>query len=131
MRILVIDDSEVMLVYIRESLKSIGIKKIRIVKNGKAALEILKSSTELNDHRFMYNLIICDWLMPDMSGLEVLKQIKSNKDMSDIPFIMLTSVKEREMVSEAIAAGVSSYILKPFTADTLYEKIEIINSKGK
>jgi len=132
MSILIVEDSETMLCLIRESLKSFGVKKIKIAKNGIAALEIIKTMLLLSDQQFLFDCIICDWLLPgDISGLDILKSIRSNPETNKIPFIMLTSVKNREMITKAIASGVSAYILKPFTPESLYDKIESLVNKEK
>ncbi|MEE9118511.1 MAG: response regulator, partial [Calditrichia bacterium] len=70
-----------------------------------------------------YDLIFCDWNMPDMSGMEVLKKIRSDDELKDIPFIMVTAKAEEEKILAAIKAGVSNYILKPFTAKTINETL--------
>ena len=115
-KVLIADDFTEVTRFIRYSLKNIGFTNIREADSGKAVLRALKKEK--------YDLILCDWNMPDMSGMEILKKIRSNDELKDIPFIMVTATAEEEKVLAAIEAGVSNYILKPFTAETINETID-------
>ncbi|MBL6972331.1 MAG: response regulator [Desulfobacterales bacterium] len=114
-KVLIADDFTEVTRFIRYSLKNIGFTNIREADSGKAALRALKKEK--------YDLIFCDWNMPDMSGMEVLNKIRSDDELKDIPFIMVTASAEEEKILAAIKAGVSNYILKPFTAETINETL--------
>ena len=116
MKILIADDFPEVTKVMRYILKNIGFRNIREVYGGKAVLRALKKEK--------YDLIFCDWSMPDMSGMEVLKKIRSDDELKDIPFIMVTAEAEKEKILAAIKAGVSNYILKPFTAKTIIETLK-------
>lgn len=111
MKILIADDLPEVTRVIRNILKNIGFTNIREVDGGKAVLRALKKEK--------YDLILCDWNMPDMSGIEVLKKIRSDDELKDIPFVMVTAETEKEKILAAIKAGVCNYIVKPFTAETI------------
>ena len=115
MKILIADDFPEVRRVIRNILKNIGFKNIREADGGKAVLRALKKDK--------YDLILCDWNMPDMSGMEVLKITRSDDKLKDITFIMVTAETEKEKILAAIKAGVSSYIVKPFTAETVSAKL--------
>lgn len=114
--ILVIDDQALTRSMVKSILKGLGYAVVLVAENGPIALELLE--TEKVD------IIICDWNMPQMSGLEFLKKVRANPATRKIPFLMLTAEAYRENVSAAIAAGVSDYIAKPFTPDVLANKVE-------
>ncbi len=116
MKILIADDFPEVTRMMRYMLRNIGFKNIREADGGKAVLKALKKEK--------YDLIFCDWSMPDMSGMEVLKKIRSDDELKDIPFIMVTAEAEKEKILAAIKAGVSNYILKPFTAKTIGETLK-------
>ncbi len=118
-RILIVDDLEFPRMVIRNMLHDLGYEShnnILEAANGLEALEVLKET--------QIDLIVCDWLMPIMTGFELLQKIRATPEFAKIPFIMLTAEAEKENILEAIKAGVSQYIVKPFTAETLYQKIE-------
>ena len=73
-----------------------------------------------------FDLILCDWNMPEMSGLELLQAIRADDNLKDIPFVMVTAEAKKENIIEAVKAGVDSYIVKPFTAETIGEKLKKI-----
>ena len=110
-KILIADDFPEVTRVMRYMLKNIGCRNVREVDGGRAVLRALKKEK--------YDLIFCDWAMPDMSGVEVLKIIRSDDELKDIPFIMVTAEAEKEKILAAIKAGVSNYIVKPFTAETI------------
>lgn len=115
-KILVVDDFSTMRKIIRNILTQLGFKNILEADDGTTALEILNKEK--------IDLIISDWNMPKMSGLELLKAVRSNENTKDIPFIMVTAEAQRENILEAIKYRVSQYVVKPFTPETLKEKIE-------
>ena len=121
MGILVVDDFATMRKVIKNLLKQVGYKNITEAEDGGAALRVLKSQK--------IDFIISDWNMPNMNGLEFLKAVRADSELSDLPFLMVTAEALKENVVAAVKAGVSNYIVKPFTADTLNEKIRKIIEK--
>lgn len=117
-KILIADDFTEMRMIIRSILKNIGFTNINEADGGKAVLRLLKKQK--------YDLILCDWNMPDMPGVEVLRKIRSDDELKDMPFIMITAEAQKENILEALEAGVSSYIVKPFAAETITKKINEI-----
>lgn len=112
---------------------AMGVKDIVEADNGKDALDILKKKriTSKSSGRRMFDLIICDWMMPEMSGLELLRAVRSNSVLKSIPFLMVTAEHDRELVLQAIEEGVSDYVVKPFTADILEGKINKVLKRNK
>ncbi|SFM50478.1 response regulator [Thermodesulforhabdus norvegica] len=119
--VLIVDDFATMRRIIRNILRDLEFKKILEAEDGTAAVDILKTQK--------VDLIISDWNMPKMTGLELLKWVRSNEDTKDLPFLMVTAEAQKENVIEAVKAKVSNYIVKPFTAQTLAEKLEKILPK--
>lgn len=118
MRILIVDDARIMLEVTSHILKQIGFEDVVQADDGKSALEMLQDST--------FDLVITDWYMPKVDGLDLLKRIRSGKKTSNIPVLMVTSESAQPQILRAVAAGVTSYIVKPFTPATLQNKIETI-----
>ena len=118
MNVLVVDDFATMRRIVKGVLKDLGFKKFIQAENGKAALLELKKEK--------VGLIVSDWNMPEMTGLEFLKAVRSDEQFKQIPFIMVTAEGQKENIVEAIKAGVSNYIVKPFAPDTLKEKLEAV-----
>ena len=121
--ILIADDYAMTREMLRSILKQLGFSNVISVEDGKRVIE------RVRDEKI--DLIICDWNMPGMTGLEVLRAVRSNDVTRDLPFLMLTAEAYRENVVEAIKAGVNDYIAKPFTSQTLSEKIESVLRKNK
>jgi len=117
-KVLVVDDFATMRRIVKNVLKQLGYQNIEEAENGNEAYRLLQK----NHHGF----VVSDWNMPIMDGLEFLKQVRANPDLKDTPFLMVTAEAEKEKVVEAIKAGVNNYIVKPFTPDTLQEKIDQI-----
>ena len=120
-KVLVVDDFATMRKVIRNLLKQIGYENIVEAEDGVAALKILKSQK--------IDLIISDWNMPNMTGLELLKAVRADEEVKQTPFLMVTAEALQDNVVAAVKAGVSNYIVKPFTAETLNEKISKILEK--
>ena len=118
MKVLVVDDFSTMRRIVRNVLKQVGLTSIVEADNGKAALKVLKKEN--------IDLILCDWNMPEMSGIDLLKAVKSDDALKNIPFVMVTAEAQKDNILEAVKAGVSSYIVKPFTAETVSEKLGTI-----
>ncbi len=115
MKVLVVDDFATMRRIVRNILKQIGFTNIIEADDGKTALKVLKKEK--------CDLILCDWNMPEMPGIELLNNIRSDDELKDIPFVMVTAEAQKENIVEAVKAGVTSYIVKPFTAETVTEKL--------
>jgi two-component system chemotaxis response regulator CheY len=116
MKVLVVDDFSTMRKIVKNNLKGMGFNNIIEAENGQKALEELKKES--------VGLIISDWNMPVMTGLELLKAVRGDAGMKSIPFIMVTAEGQKDNVMEAAKAGVSNYVIKPFTPDTFSEKLQ-------
>jgi two-component system chemotaxis response regulator CheY len=121
MKVLVVDDFATMRKIIRNVLKQIGFEDITEAEDGTTALQLLKTEK--------VGLVVTDWNMPNMSGLDLLRNIRQNSQFGNVPVLMVTAEGLRENVLEAVKAGVSNYVVKPFTAEVLQEKIEAIFKK--
>ena len=118
MKVLVVDDFATMRRIVRNILKQLGFTNIVEADDGTTALEIMKTDK--------VDLVLCDWNMPKVSGLDLLKQMKADSDLKNIPFLMITAEAQKQNIIEAVKTGVSNYIVKPFTADTIAEKLKKI-----
>jgi two-component system, chemotaxis family, chemotaxis protein CheY len=118
LRILVVDDHSLTRTMVRAILKGIGFEQVNQAEGGSTAVEHI-----LNEE---VDLVICDWNMPEGNGLELLQSVRSREQYKTLPFIMLTAEAYRENVAAAMKAGVTDYIIKPFTADTLTEKLSVV-----
>ena len=117
MKTLVVDDFATMRKIVKNVLKQIDITDVTEAENGKQALEILKGNQG-------FELIVSDWIMPEMTGIEFLKACKGDEAIKKIPFIMVTAEAQKDSVIEAIKGGVDNYIVKPFTPVKLQEAIQ-------
>ena len=118
MKILIVDDYRTMLRIIRNLLKQLGFGNVDEALDGTEAYEKIENGN--------YGLIISDWNMEPMTGLELLKKIRATESMKHIPFIMVTAESKTENVLEAKKAGVNNYIIKPFNAETLKTKMTAV-----
>jgi two-component system chemotaxis response regulator CheY len=118
MKILAVDDFSTMRRIVRNILRQLGYSNILEADDGTSALEQLKHDK--------VDFIITDWNMPNMSGLDLLKAIRADSNLKDIPVLLVTAEALKENVVAAVQAGVNGYIVKPFTAETLKEKIDSI-----
>jgi two-component system, chemotaxis family, chemotaxis protein CheY len=116
--VLVVDDYNTMRRILRNLLSQIGFTKIEEAEDGSTGLRKMREKA--------YGLVISDWNMAPMSGLDFLKEVRSDGALKAVPFIMITAESKTENVVAAKAAGVSNYIVKPFNADTLKRKIEAV-----
>ena len=121
MKVLVVDDFATMRKIVRNILKQIGFEDITEAEDGSVALRLIKSEP--------VGLVVSDWNMPNMSGLDLLKEIRKNPQTASLPVFMVTAEGLKENVMEAVKAGVNNYVVKPFTAEVLQEKIETIFKK--
>jgi two-component system chemotaxis response regulator CheY len=118
MNILVVDDFSTMRRIIKNLLHDLGYQNVSEADDGNTALPMLRSGK--------FDFLITDWNMPGMPGLELLKIVRADAELSKMPVLMLTAEAKREQIIEAAQAGVSGYVIKPFTAVTLKEKIDKI-----
>ena len=118
MPILIVDDYKTMLRIVRNLLKQIGFENVDEATDGSAAL------TKLRDKD--YQLIISDWNMEPMTGLQLLKEVRNDSKLQTTPFIMITAESKPDKVIEARKAGVNNYIVKPFNAETLRAKLAAV-----
>ena len=118
MPVLVVDDYKTMVRIIRNLLKQLGFSEVDDAADGAEALERLRQRK--------YGLVISDWNMEPMTGYELLKELRTDEDLSRTPFIMVTAESKTENVIAAKKAGVSNYIVKPFNAATLKTKIDAV-----
>jgi len=117
-KVLVVDDFATMRRIVKGVLKQLGFAKITEAADGSEALDMLKKE--------QIGLIISDWNMPNMSGIDLLKAVKADESLKKIPFIMVTAEGMKENVVEAVKAGVNNYIVKPFTPETFSEKVSSV-----
>lgn len=118
MNILIVDDYKTMLRIISNLLKQLGFKNIEEATDGSEALRKLREGN--------FGLVISDWNMVPMTGLQLLKEVRADAKLKPLPFIMVTAESKTENVVEAKTAGVSNYIVKPFNAETLKTKLTAV-----
>lgn len=118
MRVLIVDDFPAMRKLIRNSLNEIGLVKVVEAVNGEEAVGKLE--------REKIDLVISDWNMPVMNGLQLLVHVRTSEELKNLPFIMLTAEGMKDHVVQAIRAGVSNYVVKPFTTEILEAKLKQI-----
>ena len=118
MKILIVDDFSTMRRIIKNLLRDLGFTNMVEADDGKSALPILRTGT--------VDFLVTDWNMPGMTGLELLKTVRSDPDLARLPVLMVTAEAKREQIITAAQAGVNGYVIKPFTAATLKEKIDKI-----
>ncbi|MFM1848989.1 MAG: response regulator [Pseudomonadota bacterium] len=116
--ILVVDDFAAMRKVVKTCLKQLGFQNIVEAEDGAKALEKLQNGE--------FKLVISDWNMPNMMGLDLLKAVRGDAKLAKVPFVMVTAEAQKENVLEAAKAGVSNYIVKPFSADQLKSKLEAV-----
>lgn len=116
--ILIVDDFVTMRRILKNILRQLGFVKMIEADDGTTALELLKKTH--------VDLIISDWNMPKMTGLELLKAVRGMEETKDIPFLMVTAEAQKQHVINAVKAGVSNYVVKPFTAEQIQEKLNKI-----
>ena len=123
MKILVVDDFSTMRRIVKGLLNELGYSDVTEADDGNTALPLLKGGN--------FDFLITDWNMPGMPGLDLLKAVRADAKLGKMPVLMLTAEAKREQIIEAAQAGVSGYVIKPFTAATLKEKIDkILASKA-
>ena len=118
MNILVVDDFSTMRRIIKNLLQDLGYKNVSEADDGNTALPMLKTGK--------YDFLITDWNMPIMEGIDLVRAIRADADLRELPILMVTAEARREQIVAAAEAGVNGYIVKPFTAQTLEQKIQKI-----
>lgn len=118
MRVLIVDDFATMRKIVKNILTQLGFKTFLEADDGSVAWDLLQKED--------VDFIVSDWNMPKMTGIELLKKVRSEYKNPDIPFLMVTAEAQKENIVEAVKSKVSNYIVKPFTPETLSEKIEKI-----
>ena len=120
---LVVDDFSTMRRIVKNLLNDLGYTSVTEADDGSTALPLLRNG--------QFDFLITDWNMPGMPGLELLKHVRSDARLAKLPVLMLTAEAKREQIVEAAQAGVNGYVIKPFTAETLKEKLDKILGPGK
>ncbi len=118
MKILIVDDFSTMRRIIKNLLRDLGFTNTTEADDGQTALPVLKSGS--------FDFLITDWNMPGMTGIELLKAVREDPDLNSLPVLMVTAEAKKDQIIEAAQAGVNGYVVKPFTATVLQEKIEKI-----
>lgn len=118
MRILVVDDFSTMRRIIRNLLRELGFQNIQEADDGTTAWPMLQADN--------FDFLVTDWNMPGMAGIDLLKAVRADARLKTLPVLMVTAEAKREQIVEAAQAGVNGYIIKPFTAETLREKLDRI-----
>lgn len=118
MRVLIVDDFATMRRIVRNILRQIGLQNVVEADDGTTAWDVI--------NREKIDFIVSDWNMPKMTGIELLRKVRGSEQYADIPFLMVTAEAQQENIIEAAQAKVSNYIVKPFTADTMKQKIDKI-----
>lgn len=118
LKVLVVDDMSTMRRIIKNVLKQIGFSDLVEAENGQDALTKLKAGD--------IGFIVSDWNMPVMQGIDLLRAVRADAELKHLPFLMVTAEGQKENIIEAVQAGVSNYVVKPFTAEALQAKLEKI-----
>ncbi len=118
MKILIVDDFSTMRRIIKNLLRDLGFTNTQEADDGNSALPMLKATD--------FDFLITDWNMPGMTGIDLLKAVRADDKLKSLPVLMVTAEAKREQIIEAAQAGVNGYVVKPFTAQALKEKIEKI-----
>ncbi len=121
LKVLVVDDMSTMRRILKNVLKQIGYTDLHEAEDGAVGLKKLREGG--------FGLVVSDWNMPVMSGIELLRAIRADSDIKHLPVLMVTAEAQKENIIEAVQAGVNNYVVKPFTADALLEKLENIFAK--
>ncbi len=115
---LVVDDSRAVRMILANTLRSLGYE-VREAANGREALEAIEAD------RNAFSLVLADWNMPEINGLDLLRQLRRNPELASLVVVMVTTETQLEQVAEALEAGANEYVMKPFTKEILLEKLEM------
>lgn len=122
MRILAVDGSATMRRIIRNHLKQVGYEDVDEAENGRTALALLAKGP--------YDLLVTDWHMPEMSGLDLVREVRKSDSLRHMPILMVTTVSAKEDIVTALKAGVNNYVVKPFDTEILHTKIAQVTGKA-
>jgi len=115
-KILIVDDMQTMRRLLKSALTDLGFTDVTDVDGGRTALAMLEKGN--------FELVITDWNMPDMAGIDLLRAIRANERLKDLPVMMVTAEAKKEQIMEAAQAGVNGYVVKPFNTGQLKEKLD-------
>ena len=115
-KILLVEDSPFQRTICVSQLKQVGFENIEVADDGNVGYSMLEEGD--------FDLVLCDWEMPELNGIQLLKKVKKNASLQHIPFLMLTSINDEDRLQEAVDAGALDYIVKPGTPDLFREKLE-------
>jgi len=118
MKILIVDDFSTMRRIIKNLLRDLGFNNTQEADDGQTAWPMLKTGN--------FDFLVTDWNMPIMTGIELLKKVREDENLASLPVLLVTAEAKKEQIVEAAQAGVNGYVVKPFTAITLKEKIDKI-----
>ena len=119
MRVLVVDDSKAIRVVLKKMLAEGGFSDVAEASNGREALDVIEAGPQPE-------VILVDWNMPEMNGLELIRAVRSVPEHRRVPIVMVTTETEASQVVKALAAGASEYVMKPFTKDVIMDKLEML-----
>jgi two-component system chemotaxis response regulator CheY len=122
--ILIVDDFPTMRKIVKSVLKQLGYQNVAEAEDGQIALNMLKHNPHIE-------FVVSDWNMPNMTGIELLKAVRADPKLKHLPFLMVTAEADKDNIVEAVKSGVNNYIVKPFNAATMKEKIEKIFTAKK
>lgn len=120
-RVLLVEDTEITRRIVSKMLEKMGFAHRSVVQNGKQALQRLEEASDVGRP---FGLVLADWKMPEMTGMELLHRIRRSRELRSTPVVMLTTNVKKEQVMDAIAAGVTNYLAKPFVMEDLEKKLE-------
>lgn len=118
LKFLIVDDYSTMRRIVKNLLHDLGYPNVAEADDGRTALPMLQAGG--------FDFVVTDWNMPDMPGLDLLKAIRADENLKELPVLMVTAEAKRDQIVEAAQAGVSGYVIKPFTAETLKQKLDKI-----
>jgi len=116
---LVVDDSRAVRMILARTLKELGFE-VREAANGREALEVIETE------KTAVSLVLADWNMPEINGLELLKRLRQKPELSSLVVVMVTTETELDQMAAALEAGANEYVMKPFTKDILVEKLQLV-----
>jgi two-component system chemotaxis response regulator CheY len=125
-RVLVVDDMSSIRELVKNQLRILGFKHILEAGDGEEALRLLIQNSSPENR---IQLVISDWNMPNMKGIDLLKHVRASSEWANLPFVLLTSEAERDQVTEAVLSGASQYIVKPFSAKIFEDKLKAAYQK--
>ena len=121
-KILIVDDAKSMRALLVAILREFGLTRIDEADDGEQAFHKIKASS--------YDLVLCDWEMPNMSGIDLLKKVRDDESINQVPFVMVTSLSNTDKVKQAIAVGTNDYVVKPINTETIMSKVADVLSRS-